>query len=280
VLVGLDSDRGLGGSKPLLALDWVSGPPQTVIPKLKAGRGVIVPDHFLRETGLKVGDAFKVNPPADSTRVIEYTIAGVVRLKGWHWITNLSGLRVNSGRSSALCFADHDTVAKDFDLKTIKFFWSDAAGPIDSAKLSADAQAYASTQLNQVYEAAGGGLPQGDGGYTVRVTTPQDVTARIRGRAGGWIWSLSQLPLVTLAVASIGVLNAILASVRGRRWDVGVLRALGFTRGTLVRLVVAEALLVGVVACLLSLGFGVLAGWCGSGISSTSASSAGCRRRW
>ena len=47
----------------------------------------------------------------------------------------------------------------------------------------------------------------------------------------------------------------------------GVLRAIGFTRWTLVRLVIAEGLLVGIVACLLSLGLGVMAGWCGTGIS-------------
>ena len=275
VLVGLDPDRGLGGADPLLKLDWVAGSPETVVPQLKTSRGVVVPDHFLRESGLKVGDKFKLSPPADGSKEFEYTIAGVVRLKGWHWITKLSGLRVNSGRSAALCFADHDTVAKDFDLKTTKFFWASsaggasgvAAGPVDAEALSASARAYAKEKFDQVYEAAGGGRPSGDAGYTVRVTTPEDVRTRIRGRADGWIWSLSQLPLVTLAVASIGVLNSVLASVRARRWDMGVLRALGFTRGTLMRLVLAEALLVGVVACLLSLGFGVVAGWCGSGIS-------------
>jgi putative ABC transport system permease protein len=47
----------------------------------------------------------------------------------------------------------------------------------------------------------------------------------------------------------------------------GVLRALGYTRLSLVRLVLAEAVLVGLVACLLSLAFGVMAGWCGAGIS-------------
>ncbi len=46
-----------------------------------------------------------------------------------------------------------------------------------------------------------------------------------------------------------------------------MLRALGFTRWTLVRLIIVEALLVGIVACLLSFGFGVMAGWCGSGMS-------------
>ena len=43
--------------------------------------------------------------------------------------------------------------------------------------------------------------------------------------------------------------------------------ALGVTRFALFRLIVAEALLVGVVACILSLGFGVMAGYCGTGVT-------------
>jgi putative ABC transport system permease protein len=75
------------------------------------------------------------------------------------------------------------------------------------------------------------------------------------------------LPLITLLVTCIGVLNGILASVRARRWEMGVLRAIGFSRATLVRLVIAEGLLVAIVACVLSLGLGIMAGWCGTGIS-------------
>lgn len=39
------------------------------------------------------------------------------------------------------------------------------------------------------------------------------------------------------------------------------------TRLTLFRLIIAEALLVGIVACVLSLGFGVMAGYCGTGVT-------------
>jgi putative ABC transport system permease protein len=45
------------------------------------------------------------------------------------------------------------------------------------------------------------------------------------------------------------------------------LRALGVTRSGLFRLIVAESLLIGVVACILSLGFGAMAGYCGTGVT-------------
>jgi len=61
--------------------------------------------------------------------------------------------------------------------------------------------------------------------------------------------------------------NTVMASVRARRWELGVLRAVGVTRWTLARMVLTEGLLIGLVACLISLAFGVMAGWCGTGIS-------------
>jgi putative ABC transport system permease protein len=78
---------------------------------------------------------------------------------------------------------------------------------------------------------------------------------------------MCELPLITLLVTSLGVVNTIVASVRARRWEMGVLRSLGVTRGAIARMIIAEGLLIGVVACLLSLGFGVMAGWCGTGMS-------------
>src|SRR5262249_23004274 len=95
----------------------------------------------------------------------------------------------------------------------------------------------------------------------------ESVRKQIRERADGIIWALSQLPLVTLAVTSIGVINTVLSSIRARRWDMGVLRALGVTRFGLFRLIICEALLVGIVACILSLGFGTMAGYCGTGVT-------------
>ncbi|OWK35813.1 ABC transporter [Fimbriiglobus ruber] len=47
----------------------------------------------------------------------------------------------------------------------------------------------------------------------------------------------------------------------------GVLRALGVTRFGLFRLIIAESLLIGVVVCVLSLGFGTMAGYCGTGVT-------------
>jgi putative ABC transport system permease protein len=101
----------------------------------------------------------------------------------------------------------------------------------------------------------------------VTLASAEGARTEVRERADNIIWALSELPLVTLLVTSLGVINTVLSSIRARRWDLGVLRALGLTRFGLFRLIVAESLLIGVVACLLSLGFGAMAGYCGTGVT-------------
>lgn len=110
----------------------------------------------------------------------------------------------------------------------------------------------------------GGGPGPGRGGFgpePVQVTFLSDVRDGLRTRGGSAIRAMGYLPLITLVVVSLGVVNTIAASVRARRWEFGVLRAVGVTRWRLSRLVLSEALLVGFVASVLSLAFGLLVGW-------------------
>ncbi|HLA85857.1 MAG TPA: ABC transporter permease, partial [Thermoguttaceae bacterium] len=104
-------------------------------------------------------------------------------------------------------------------------------------------------------------------GKSLRITTPETIYDRISRRADTMIWASCYLPLITLLVTSLGVVNTVMASVRARRWEFGVLRAQGVTRSGLARMILAEGLLIGLVTCFLSLGFGVFSGWCGMGIS-------------
>lgn len=270
ILIGLDPGKGIAGPDPLLKLDFVAGTAESAAVQLATGRHVIVPDHFAREAGLKLGDKFAVIPPEAEDAKIEYAVAGIVKLPGWHWMTKFSGVRRRSGRSAAMVFGDFATIRRDYGLKQINFFWAqrDHAKPLEETGAALQAIADRFPGERQPVNAQGawtyGAVNFGD---TVRLSTPEEVRFRIGDRADGMIWGMSQLPLVTLGVAALGVLNTILASVRSRMWNIGVMRAVGLTGFGLARLVFAECIMVGLVACLLSLAFGVLAGWCGAGIS-------------
>ena len=264
VIVGLDPARALGGPRPMFQFEWVAGSPESAVAAMQKGHACIVPDHFLRETGLKTGDAFTLVPPDNPGHPVDYTIAGAVRLPGWHWQTKQTGFRTRTHRAAALVFADYPSVAADFGLAAVKHVWlSYASSAADPQEIAAGAQALYRAAIGR--DVTIGRNP--DDAPSVQIMPVETIRQMTRAEARRWLWVIGQIPLMALGISCIGVLNVLLASVRARRWDFGVLRAIGFTRGALVRAILAEGLLIGAVAGLLSLGFGILAGWCGCGIA-------------
>ncbi|PQO26381.1 ABC transporter [Blastopirellula marina] len=263
VIVGIDATRAFSGSDPFLNFEWVEGTPEEAVEKLVTGRGCIVPDHFLRETDLKLGDTFALVPPENAEKVVAYEVAGAVKLPGWHWQTKLTGFRTRTHRAAALVFANFEPVSQDFDLPQASHVWFDfTSRDVDPEQVQ--------TQVSELYAnilqtKKDGSLPAEEA--DIRVIPVNQIRERTRGAAQRWIWLVSQVPLIASLIASIGVLNVFLASVRARRWEFGVLRGIGITSSTIVRAVLAEGLLIGIVAGVLSVGFGVMCGWCGCGIA-------------
>jgi putative ABC transport system permease protein len=322
VMIGIDPDKALGGVQPLFNFRFVAGTPREAVEKLHHGRYCLVPDHFQRESGLGIGDKFAVLPPDAPEHPVQYEIAGVVSMDGWHWMSK----NLRRGRAAGLMFAPYADVRRDFGINRVTHFWMNLDGTATEDQIKESLQTIAQRNFDgklasmqrdrglggeafgfggpRRQRAAGGesagrsgrrrerpagreaagfaGPPRQSGpggemggfggrrrtmGANVNLQTAESVRKTVNARADGIIWALCQLPLVTLAVASLGVVNTVLSSVRARRWDMGVLRAIGTTRFGLIRMILAEAILVGTVACLLSLGFGVMAGYCGTGIT-------------
>jgi putative ABC transport system permease protein len=81
------------------------------------------------------------------------------------------------------------------------------------------------------------------------------------------LWIMSTVAFASMAVAALGVTNTIMASIRSRRWQFGILRSVGVTRSQLLRLVLAEALLLGATGCALGLVAGFLMSIDANGLS-------------
>ncbi|QDV59452.1 ABC transporter permease [Rosistilla oblonga] len=259
IIVGLEPEDAFAGENPLLQLDWVAGNPDHAVARMKQGHACIVPDHFLKETGLKVGDTLAVDPPRNAGATAVFAIAGAVRLPGWHWQTKLTGLRPRTHRAAALIFADYDSVADDFDLPVASHVWFSYAG----GEADVEAIERAISGMVDALEID----RNGDEEISARVVSIESIRARLLNGARRWLWMISVLPLVTLLIACIGVLNVILASVRARRWEFGVLRSIGFTSSELARAILVEGLMIALVAGVLSIGFGILSGWCGAALA-------------
>lgn len=264
VLIGIDPAAAFGGDDPLFHFEWAGGTASEAVERLKSGRACIVPDHFLREARLEVGDSFEMVPPERPEHPVSYTIAGAVKLPGWHWQSKPTGFRTRTHRAAAMIFADLHSVSGDFGFRNASHAWFN----YDEARTNAGDLAASARDLYR--EALGREVAietaRNDEPF-VLLRTIHDIRALVEGHSRQWLWVLSRLPLVVLVITSVGVLNALMASVQSRRWEMGVLRSIGFTRGTLIRLVIAEGLLIGLVAGAVSLTFGILAGWCGAGMS-------------
>lgn len=272
VLVGLDVERAFAGLDPMFHLEFVDGDPATAVKSLKAGNACLIADFLQTEAGLKVGDQLRMTPPTAPEETVEYTIVGVVTQPGVHWLTKMSGLRRRGGLMAGIVFAPYDDVKRDFAADRNDFFWLNLADGSTVADLQTSLEPIAARNGNHPQEESGfARMVPGTSPTNLRssivVTTTADVRNFVTWRAADVIWGMSQLPLITLAIASIGMLNTVTASIRSRRWEFGVLRAVGLPRSGLFRLVMAEALLVGLVACVLSLGFGVVAGYSGTGLA-------------
>ncbi len=66
------------------------------------------------------------------------------------------------------------------------------------------------------------------------------------------------MALVSIVVGSLGIINTLTMSVIERTREIGMLRAIGTTRGQITRMVLAEAGLMGVIGGLLGLGTGII----------------------
>src|SRR5205823_6311804 len=85
----------------------------------------------------------------------------------------------------------------------------------------------------------------------------RQIKAGIQEGAARLLLLASTIAFAAMGVSSLGVTNTIMASIRSRRWQFGVLRSVGFTRSQLLRLVLAEAILIGAIR----IAMGLLAGF-------------------
>lgn len=265
VLLGVDPELAFGGSSPILDVDFM-GDRAAAIVKLKAGKACLIPEHFVTMWGLKEGDSLELMVPNAKGESVAYEIVGVVSMPGWPWISKMSGIRRQAIRTGGMVFAPFDDVRRDFRLKGVNFFWFDTDGKSTPTQVEESMQAIAEAHGESRFTIAGVGELTSRRPYA-RLTATETVREGVVSRADMLIWGMSQLPLITLAITSLAVVNTVVSSVRARRWDMGILRSVGMTRWGLIRLVLAEAILIGLSVCLLGLGFAIVSGYCGTGMA-------------
>ena len=285
VVFGIDIDEAFGnrpdgkrpdGSRPLLDLPFQEGTLESALEKLRTGgRYCLVPDSFAFRAGLHIGDKLELVLPRNLAgtpvppQIVEYEICGIVSIHGWLWMNKISGVRKRGYRSGAMLLAPYDRVKEDYRIDDAAYFWFDRTSSISDAELERSLQLLADGIAQRTEP--GAVAPVQERGVLaprsmVKVSSRAYLTERVGDRAHQVIEAASKMPLILLMISCFGMMGTIAASVRSRRFEFGVLRSLGVTRFGLVRLILAESLLIALVVIVVSIGFGVIAGWCFIGL--------------
>lgn len=266
-VIGLNASVALAEDGLLEELAFVEGHRTDAIKSLASESACLISEDYAMRTRLSVGDTLTMLPPNAPRESVEYRIAGVVSLPGWQWFTKFSGVRKHFVRTGGIVLADRARVGRDFQLgDRQEFFWLALDSSIPLAEIEAGLQKLAERHAGEQFATSNVGPATAYRPFA-RLTATETIRRGVSLRADGMIWGMSKLPLVTLAITSLGVINTIAASVRARTWEFAILRAIGTTRGEVVRVILAEAVLIGIVTCLVSVAFGLIAGWCGVGMS-------------
>ena len=102
-----------------------------------------------------------------------------------------------------------------------------------------------------------------DYGYSplVTVNTDRDIYARLDTLYETFEGFATLIALITIVVALLFIATVMIISVKERTREIGALRAIGFSRLSIFRLVLQEGFIISVAGFLLGLGFGFVDAW-------------------
>jgi putative ABC transport system permease protein len=229
-------------------MQWVQGDPVTALARLKQGGAVIVAREFLTAQGLGVGKTFTAR---QEDREHTFEIVGVVSSPG----LEVASKFFNVGED----YTDqalHAVFGSRSDMKD-RFFGGEPA-PIQLITISLTDQARRddAAALEAIRERM---LPYG----ILDAGSGRQIKEQITFFATGALVAVSVIAMVAMLVACFGVANLIIAGIESRQFEFGILRAVGARRGLLTRLILGEALLIALTACILGTLMGTQGSWAG-----------------
>lgn len=192
---------------------------------LDQGGAVFISEAHAVLHGLEVGDSLRIRTKAGETA---YRVAGIV---------------LDFSNQGLVVTANLKDLEKDFDARERTSF------SLAVAEGTAVGDALAAVKARFSSE------------YPLVVESNEALFARAEGLMTQAFRMFDVLGVLAVLVAALGVLNTLTMSVVERTREIGMLRAMGMTRTQVVRMVLAEAGLMGLIGGILGLGFGLLLTW-------------------
>jgi len=226
-------------------LHWVAGDPETAIPKLEEGSGLLVAQEFLvQREGFGIGDTF---PIEFRGRTREFEIVGAVSSPGLDIVNKYFDFEEEYANASIHAVFGSRQVLEEF-FRTDKIDLLQVGIADDSTITDEDATAQMEEAL------ATPGLIVGSG---------RQIQQEIIRIGLGSMRIATYVAIGSMLIGCFGVANIVVAGIDARRFEFGVLRSIGASRGVLARLLIAEVLMVALTACILGTLLGIQGSWAG-----------------
>jgi len=215
----------------MATLTWVEGDPEVAKRRLVQGGAVIVAREFMVAQGLGVGDTFTCREGDEEFR---FEIVGVVTSPGLEIVSKFFDIGAEYTHQAL-----HAVFGSRADLR--EKFGSDA---INLIQIELDEETPDDVAIDTIWRelAPYGILDAGSG---------RQILAEILEFMRGMLLATSVVAIINMLIASLGVANVIINSVEQRRFELGVLRAVGGQRAMLARMIAAEAILIAITAGIL-----------------------------
>ena len=282
LLMGAEPQAAFGGERPLSPFKFAEGDRRKAADALAAGGACVITKMFSRETGLHAGDELAIvkrppmrgggrgmgrggrggsAPSASSGRAggpvqtETLKIAGVADVN-WHLITSRAQLRGRNGMPGGtmgpVFVSEADARRLSGNADTASFLW---------LNLSDAYRKMGALQGSQLLEAEIRKAIEIDEANTVRVHHRDEIEDGTIAHGAQLIGDMARAPFWSLIVLSTGIITLLIASFQASAKEIAVMRAVGMTRSQLGRMLLGEALLVGLCGIVLSLLSGFCIGW-------------------
>lgn len=228
-------------------IHWVQGDPKVAIPRLMQGNAILVAREFVSAHGIGVGDQMdlRLDENAPPLRV---EVVGVVTSPGLDIVSKFYDIGEGyEDQALNAVFGPRRDLVSHFHNSAINLIQIGFAPDLTDDQKEA--------VLAEVRAIRGAGILQAGSSHSIK--------ARITEFIGGSLFIASVVAIGGMVVACFAVANLIIAGVQARQFEFGVLRAVGAPRALLGRMIIGEALIIGLSACVLGSLMGLQGAWGG-----------------
>lgn len=221
-------------------LEWFEGDEETARRRLNEGGAVLIAREFKVAKGLGVGDAFTVEHEG---RRHEFEIVGVVGSPG----LDIASRYFDVGRefheqAVHSVFGSRVDMIERFDVRDVNL-----------VQMDLDPSVPDDVALREIRLALGGTL--------LVVGSGREIKEQIGAFGRRAMTVMSFVAAGAIVIACFGVGGVVAAGVDARRFEFGVLRAVGASPGLVARLVLCEIVIVAFAACVLGTALGLQHTW-------------------